>query len=485
MRLARQHRPLATIIAIYVVVFFTLAFRKYSVFGWDSGDIGHFNNILWSTLHGRPYFNSSMQINFLGWHTTLLLSQLLPFYWLFPGVATMLFLQSAFLGISSVPMYLIARKVLNNHVAAVLLAVAFILFPPVVALNVNQFADIPFTIVYLLFAFYFFLEERFAMFILFAFIACLGRENVSLFIAMFGVYGFFLRRSKRWVIAPFGLGTIYFVLAMFVVMPYFRQGNQWHVTGRMFTYLGHTNYEITRNAVTHPELVLQHLFGEENIVFLITLTQPLAWALPFTSLASLIAAPELSLILLSDNSALKVIAWTYSSLTASFLFISSIYGVKRLSGWLEVRYGKQVYVPVIAACLVLLSLNHWYLWFVPQQYRRLPQHDSLVRALEAVPPGKSVLVPTRLQGHVGIREHWHSIMMFVERPAFAAQFEYVVLDANERQFPPIITQELFDRFQKTPNYRLIFAENNVFVFQRLGGESDWKIPPLEKTSTSD
>ena len=41
-------------------------------------------------------------------------------------------------------------------------------------------------------------------------VACLGRENVPLAIAMFGVYGLWLRRKPKWVLAPVALGGIYF-----------------------------------------------------------------------------------------------------------------------------------------------------------------------------------------------------------------------------------------------------------------------------------
>ena len=132
----------------------------------------------------------------------------------------------------------------------------------------------------------------------------------------------------------------------------------------------------------------------------------------------------------------------------------------------------------MAAALLVLSLAHWQFWFSPQQHMKLPgKHDALMQALDQVPTEKSVIAPIRLISHIGRREHFHNLGLFAVNPDGAAQFEYVILDANERQYAPIITQDFFNSFYRNPNYKLIFSQENVFVFQRLGGESDWKIPP--------
>ena len=112
---------------------------------------------------------------------------------------------------------------------------------------------------------------------------------------------------------------------------------------------------------------------------------------------------------------------------------------------------------------------------------------------ELVARGHEVVAMDDLSG--GFRDNVNPKAQFVEGSVVNAaligklfeqyRFEYVILDANEQQFPPPITQEFFDSFHKNPNYRLIFAETNVFVFQRLGGESDWKIPPSEVHSAEE
>ncbi len=475
-RLPPYARPLLLIVGAYVLLFFTLAYRRWAVFGNDTSDFGYFNNMFWWTIRGRPFYASATGGSNLGVHTAFLWAQLIPFYWLFPGVPVLIFMQTLFLGICAWPMYLIARKLYDNHAAALLLATAFILLPPIVSQNVNQIEEPSFMAVYLLFTFYFFMTERFAWFMLFACLSCLGRENVPLAIAMFGVYALWQRRSWKWIILPPAVALPYFLLALYVIMPYFRAGTQWHVM-RMFKYLGDTPGSIVMTALTSPRIVINHLLQQENIQYFVFLVQPLAWLLPFGSAESLMAAPDLAINLLSDNTALKVIPWHYNIVTGCFLFIGAMGTLRKLVGWLRRRYGQYPFEVPAAVGLVLLSVAHWFLWFVPAQYRQRPYHESLVTAIHLVPPDKSVIVPVRIQGHITSREHYDQLNYFVQNPAYAKQFEYVVLDANERQYPPIITQEFFDQFYKSPDYQLRFAQNGVFIFQRLGSESDWSVKP--------
>lgn len=439
--------------------------------GNDTSDFGYFNNMFWHTIRGNFFYASPTGGSNLAVHAAFLWALLIPVYWLFPGVPTLIFLQTLFLGICAWPIYLIAQRIVRDHVAAITLAATFILLPPIVSQNVNQIEEPSFIAVFLLFSYYFYHIGRFGLFMLFAGVSCLGRENVPLAIAMFGVYALIQRRSCKWILGPPAMAIPYFLLALYVIMPHFQQGAQWHVM-RMFKYLGETPTAIIWAALTKPDLVLDHLLDQQNVTYFILLVQPMAWVLPFLSPACLMALPDLAINLLSDNSALKVINWHYNVVTGCFLFIGAIHAVGRYAN----RWGENQ-PRIWAFGLLLLSISHWFLWFFPHQYRRLPHHDSLMRAIQAVPPDKSFIVPVRVQGHISNRPRYDQINYFHQNPEYAKQFEYVMLDANERQYPPLVTRDFFNYFYTNQNYRLIFSENGVFVFQRLGGESDWKVKP--------
>lgn len=470
LRLRGDHKQLSVLLTTYVLVFFCLAYRRFMVFGWDTGDIGNFHDMFWWTFRGRPFYFAGRGYSNFGLHAEFLWLQLLPIFWLFPSASTLIFCQSVAIGAAGVPVYLIARRLCNDHKTALLLTMAFLLYPPIVSQHVNQVEAPSFIAVYLLFAFYFYLCERFVAFVVFAAIACLGRENVPLAISMFGVWAALQRRHRKWILTPIVFGMLYFTLVTFVVMPWFRPAEvPWDPTARMFSYLGNNPREILVNLLTHPGVVLNHLLSAEIVQYVVLLVQPLAWGLPLFSPASLVALPDLAINTIADNNALRVIAWHYNVITGSALFVGAMCAVARLTRWLHARHGTAPHERVVAACLLLLSTAHWFLWFQPAQYRKMPHHDSLVRAIQAVPRDRSILVPPPLQGHVCGRERWHIIGLFIERPELARTFEYVLLDANERRFPPLVTRDFFDSFYRNPDYELVFAENNVFVFRRKDG----------------
>jgi len=474
-----EYRALALLVGVYVLVFFALAWRKYAVFGSDSGDLSAFVWMLQETFRGNFFPHPIGGSNF-GYHPVFLWIPTAGIFWLIPTVPTLLFLQTLLLGLAAIPVYLLARHLRTGHCVALVLAAAFLLFPPIVSANLNQIQEPPLYTVYLLCAFYFFARERFGWFMLFAAIACLGRETVSVAIAMFGMVALVSRRKWRWVIGPIVMGGGYFGLLIWVVMPYFRHGLTWHAFKMgYFSYLGDNPRAIVFHALSDPALVMRHVFSKEIVTYLFMLLQPLGLVLPFLSPVWLVGLLDLMTNILTDNGALRVIAWHYNMTTGCSLFVGAVYGVGKVGRWLRHRYGGQPTI-VIATALLVLSIAHWFIWFNPQQYRRLPEHETLLRAIAIVPPHKSLSAPIRLLGSVAInRDHYVcNTDLFNVKPDCAAQYEYVILDANERQYAPIITEEFFNRFARNSKYQLIFAEDNVFVFQRLGGESDWKVPLL-------
>lgn len=482
---SKAGRGLILIVAVYVLVGFCLGKRCFDVFGHDSGDMAAFEQMMWHSSHGHPFHVTGMlsmgqrkPMSMLAIHSSFFWALLMPFYAVVPRMGTLIFLQSAALGLAALPMYLIVRLILRDSWTAVLLATAFILMPPIVSQHVNQVEEPSFLPVLLLFVVYFFIQQRFRAFLVMALVSCLNRENVPLIIAMFGLWALIERRHWKWVAAPVALGAVYFIFAVYVAMPYFRQGQPWHVS-RQFEHLGDGPWGIVANVFVRPQLLMAQLLNFENLQYLVFLVQPMGWVLPLVNPAAVIALPDLAANTLSSNNALRVIPWHYNLTTASALFVSLIYTLRKILDWLQNRGAGQHCAQVMSIGFVVMSLAHWFLWYQPQVYQRLPRHDVLVRAIAAVPPDKSVVVPIRLTGHVAARESFSELTVFQNRPHYAALFEYVIVDANERQYGPPITQEFFDKFNKNPIYQLVFAEENVFVFHRLGPPPDWSSFPLE------
>jgi hypothetical protein len=255
-------------------------------------------------------------------------------------------------------------------------------------------------------------------------------------------------------------GTVYFWLVLFVVVPALRRSEPWHGTN-YFTYLGHQPGEIVWGALTHPGAVLQNLSTRWNARLVVLLFGPML-LLPLASPASLIALPDLSIWLLSNLTVVKVIQYHYNVLTSSALFVGTILALAKTGRW----RGRLI------ATLVVATLALTPVWIHPAEYRARPNQAALERALQIVPVDRSVLVPLRLGGHVAQRPHWGNLFLLRDRPEYAAQFEYVILDTREERYPQVVAPGWDDA-----NYEQVFAEDGVYIYRRRAGEGNWKYRP--------
>ena len=465
-------RPLAILLGVYTLVFFALAYRKYSIFANDSADTAIFVHAYWATLHGKFFWHYFLNMCFFGDHGGFILVALLPVYTVFPTVPVLLFLQSVFIALAGIPMYLIARKALQDQFAALCVTAAFLLFPTIASQHVNQIHDTQFIIVFLLFTFYFYYTEQFGWFVAFTMLSCLGKENVPLTLMMFGVYAAVQRRDWKWIVTPVAISIGAMALLFKVVMPYYR-GNQPYRSFAYFGPLGDTPLQMLKTAVTEPGKVLSVLFGAQNVIFFIQLIQPVAWILPFLSLPIIFVLPDLMVNLLADNVSLKVIRWHYNLTVGAFLFVSAIFSIQKLSAWLTARFGAARYAAGFGVLLTCLTVSSWTLWLDPNDYVQPPQADALEEALAKVPADQSVLVPQTMLAHVARRWYFNTIQHWVyheHKPEKIFDYKYVIIDANERRPAWSVPQEVIKAYASNPGYELIMNEQNVLVFRRAGDD---------------
>lgn len=478
-RMSRPARALVWLVAGYVAVFFSLAVRQWTCFGRDASLYAEYNNMFWWTLHGKPFFIGSYGLSNWGMHSSYFWSFLLPIYWLVPGINTLLFLQTCALAAAAIPLFLLARKVLDHEWAAVIAAGAFLLLPGVGSQNLAQIQEPSFQPVALLFTIYFFIERRFRAFAISAVVACLLRENVPVAVAMFGLWALREKRPWKWVLFPSAFAGVYLAVVMGWAMPAFRDGQPWHGV-RYFDYLGETPGQIVGTVLSRPDVVLNHLFSQDVVTYFLFLTQPMGVLLPFLSPACIIAVPELLGNLLSGWSQVRVIPYHYNVLTSTGLFVGLLFTLRKIVNRLKARAPGNAYAPVLATVALALAASHWFLWLDWSRFRPVPHRDSLLRAIAVVPSDASVLVTSRMLAHVSNRPKWDNVDILWSKsnrggaganyhadPNYGYSFDYAILDGNERAFnPPGSMQEIFATLYTNTNYRLIFNENNVVVFQR-------------------
>src|SRR2546428_10554981 len=128
----------------YAVVLSFVAVMRFNTFRTHAFDLGIFNQAFSTALQGR-LFHETPDIaliasgSFLGVHFNFLMWLLLPIYALAPRPETLLVLQSVFVALGAVPVFLVSRHLAGDGRAASLWSVVYLVNPAILSLNYYDF----------------------------------------------------------------------------------------------------------------------------------------------------------------------------------------------------------------------------------------------------------------------------------------------------------------------------------------------------------
>jgi uncharacterized membrane protein len=316
-------------ITIYMLLLGLISYLKYSYYGFSDFDLAVHAQSTWNILHGS-IDSSILGIPFLGNHMTLILFLIAPFYAIFPSPLLLLHIQTAVLAMGALGIYLLARKELSEKWATCL-AIAYLVYPPLIYMNLYEFHPVALASCFLIFMMYFYKIERFKTFVTFLILAILCQENISLIIIVFAAYAFLDKRRGRWVWAPLLFGTTYFVLTVIFIMP--RLNNNTVQFWRLYANLGDSPANIVRNIIRHPLITIRIMTDPDKLAFVSSLLGPLGFLSVLNPLTLLPSLPILMQRLLSDRFTETKIMFHYQAEFIPFIFVSAIYGVRRMLTW--------------------------------------------------------------------------------------------------------------------------------------------------------
>ena len=344
---------LAAIIVLWVAVVFAASVYKYVNFGQGYDQID-FEQAIWNTTQGHVMedsrFNFTGSVFGMDWMPMLFF--FVPVYAVIPSAIALFFLQIVASALGAVPVYWIARDKLGSKVVGLGAAMVFLLYPTLLHTALNPFQVRLFAVTLLLFAFYYFEKGNWKLFALTAGVAMLARTDVSLVVAMFGIYALLTRRKWPYVIGPLVAGLGYFAISTFLIVPAFAYPGAfsrpagpvadpmacWPCgTNPIVAYYGHlgsSGPEILSYIVTHPVQVAQLMFTGPKIEYILSLLLPLAFLPLLAPRLLVLVIPTLVLNLLSLRASQFSYKSHYSLLMIPGLFAAAIYGADNLRKWI-------------------------------------------------------------------------------------------------------------------------------------------------------
>ena len=464
----RAQAALWAAITSFAAGFSALAVLRHEAFNSGRFDLGNMAQVVWSTAHGDPLRMTDLegeQISRLAAHTDVLLAAFAPLWLVWPDPSLLLVAQAALVALGALPVFWLARKHLGSPRAALGFALAYLLYPPVQWLVLDDFHAVALACPLLLFALWYLDEDRLGAFAVVAVLAVLTKEEVGFVVAGLGLWYALARGRGRAGIAIAAAGTAVSLLAILAVLPAFSDGESDFYS--RYGEVGGSPGGIVETLVTDPLHVLEVAFDGRGLGYLARLVAPLALAL-LAPLTLVVALPELAINLLSSAPTQTSIHFHYTAGIIPALVAGSIFGAAKV-----VRRRPRAATPLAGLAVALALLSGW--WLGPLPYPggedlaadawHVDAHDRIAeRALEHVPAGAVVSASNAPGAHLSERRR---ILSFPYRH----DAEWVVVDETrpsyaDRAVAPVEAAAAVAWLRRDDDWRLIFEEDGVLVFRR-------------------
>lgn len=465
-RVSPQGLTIVLLVLAYGLLFSWLTVARHDTWHSNVFDLGIFDQVVWNTARGH-FFETSIYgvpTTQLGEHFSPVLAAFAPLYLVWNDVRLLLVFQSFYIAAGAVPVYLLASRILELRGGAVLLAAAFLMYPSVAFANLFDFHPDTLLVLLLPWAFYFLYIGRVMPFLVTTALILTVKEDAALLVFAMGLYAavFAGRRRIGAVLAVVGL--CWFLVAINVAIPYFREGQTYGHLSR-FSYLGATPVAIALNLATHPLNTLQILFSDQNLGYLFQVLSPLGFLPLLNPAAAMISAPILLGNLITDFQPQHTIFFQYSVSLGPIFFAASIEAIVRLSSrarelWPAANVRK---VRLAFAVAVFLTgvyglardnpIGHHlsYGAFSPRQ-----NEAALERARQLIPAGASLAVSNTLGAK------------FVHRPQVSialepSSAEYMLVDGTDASIGKLDNLELI---APQSTYLVLLEEGSVILLKR-------------------
>ncbi len=451
----------ALAVAGYIALFGWLSLHEYWAYEMHALDMGNMGQAAWNTVHGHPFAFTNMRLPYLieAWNTTTRLSfhveALFPVislvYLIFPHPESLLVLQTLAVASGAIPTYLLARDTLDNRLAALVFALAYLLFPTVEAVNLYEFHPVALATPLLLAAFLFMKRRRYVPFAVCCLAAMGTKEQIGLIVAMFGLYLAFVQKERRLGLWTFAIGVGWSLFAALVIEKHFRTaGTVTYIASRYGYLCGGPNasgqvhchglHGPVHTILHDPGAIARAIFVWPKLGYLRFLLAPVGYTALFAPAALITAAPTLALNLLSTDGHMYSGVGDNSAEIAAVVVIAGILGAGRLQNWLGRLVSPGIATGLISAYVLATALwNQHVDGFTPMgaafHVPTIDAHTKLEnRFVAMVPSSAAVSTQDQLDPHLSSRRYLYLFRDLGTQP-YLYPASYVLLDVSAPTYP--------------------------------------------------
>jgi uncharacterized membrane protein len=335
--------------------------------------------------------------------------------------------------------------------------------------------------------FYFWLKKRYGWSFLFFFLSLLTKEQVPLTTAFFGLYVLlkdiepkklwkekwaYLRQYhfSRYGLLILGGSIIWFLVAVKLVIPYFRVDDQYHFALSFYGDYGDTPLGVIIGILLNPFDILGTVFGPDRLYYLLFHFAYFGFISLLSPLTLLIAAPEFGITMLSSNGNMRDITLHYTAVITPFVFLSAMYGSSYALSFLQKK--KIPHAPVLLMIyLALATVIAAYLYGpLPGALQAdtkplttpLPDYQAVQEVKqEIIAPEDAVSTTGSLAPHFTDRRYFYDFSSRYKLADYVVISRFEVYNGWGKDWMPGV----YERLVNDPQFERVYEQNQIEVYR--------------------
>jgi len=422
----------------YIVVFSIFTVRNHYRLATSDFDLAIENNLIWNAIHWGPLFKSSPlggpDAVHTGFHQTFFAYLIGIPYRLYPHPQFLLIFQSVFIALAAAPLFVWARSKVGPWLATIL-ALAYLLYPPVHGANLYDFHYQPLAPFFVWLALIFFERGKFGWATFVTLVAFSLREDMPLMMSVIAAYLVFSRQRP---VAGLILGLVsmtVFVVQKGIIMPQFLGGEEAYIDqyAQMVAPGEHGFSSVIKTLITNPAFTLGKILKEDKGIFALQIFAPLVFIPLRSPMGLLFSLPVFFFNFLSTNYwPLTQISFQYTVYASMFVFLSIGHTWWRLTDPISRRsMAAGLCVAMIGATTIFGGLfqqntarGAWELEHFTLTENDRQRHEDFYALIEQIPPMAPVAGSTELAPHLSSRPDCYTLRGSVYNA------EYIVYEAD-------------------------------------------------------
>ncbi|MBD1806908.1 DUF2079 domain-containing protein [Microcoleus sp. FACHB-SPT15] len=448
-------------ICVSALILFVCSSVRHALFQSSAFDLGIYDQVIYLMSQGQPPISSFLGFHHLGNHTAYSVYLLGLLYKIYPTIHWLFAVQAIGLSLGALPIWHLARHAGLNESQATAMAAVYLLYPLIFNLNIFDFHPEVMAVSVILGAVLAARLGKVGWFCCAIFFVLGCKAALSLTVVAMGVWLLVFEKKRVCGAIAIVAGVAWFIIATQIIIPQF-SGTEAAAVFR-YAYLGDSVLDIAKNLLFKPNLVLGKIFSLGTLEYLALLLSPVIWGLSPRYLTPLVAAiPALTMNILAAYPYQRDLIHQYSLPVLPFLLLSVIATLAAGKGLL--RNKREIILWSLVAFLALAKFG--YFW--SRYLRPIETWQATKDAIALVKTKEGVLASAHIAPHLTHRTLIKAAFPGSES-ADLNQFRYVVLNVRYPGLglPMEVGTTLVKRLSQTPEFRLSYQRDDVFVFEKV------------------